>query len=166
MNTIRYSRTFAVALAATLALAGCKKEEAAPTPEATPAPAPAPAPAPSPAPAPAATASVTGVLLGNAPDASGQVLSDATEFAATDAITASVSTTTSDPAATVPGTLTAKWLYQDGQLVSEQSRAVSFTGPGVTNFQISKPDGWPAGKYTLEVSLDGTKVQTREITVK
>lgn len=168
MNTIRRSRTLAIALAATLALAGCKKEEAAPPPEATPAPAPAPAPAPTPeaAPAPAATASVTGVLLGNAPDASGQVLSEVTEFAATDAITASVSTTTSDPAVTVPGTLTAKWLYEDGQVVSEQSRAVSFTGPGVTNFQISKPDGWPAGKYTLEVSLDGTKVQTREITVK
>jgi hypothetical protein len=168
MNTIRHSRTLAVALAATLSRAGCSKEEAAAPPEATPAPAPTPAPtpAPAPAPAPAATASVTGVLLGNAPDASGQVLSDATEFAATDAITASVSTTTSDPAVTVPGTLTAKWIYQDGQLVSEQSRAVSFTGPGVTNFQISKPDGWPAGKYTLEVSLDGTKVQTREITVK
>ena len=168
MNTIRHSRTLAVALAATLSLAGCSKEEAAAPPEATPAPAPTPAPtpAPAPAPAPAAPASVTGVLLGNAPDASGQVLSDATEFAATDAITASVSTTTSDPAVTVPGTLTAKWIYQDGQLVSEQSRAVSFTGPGVTNFQISKPDGWPAGKYTLEVSLDGTKVQTREITDK
>jgi hypothetical protein len=106
------------------------------------------------------------VLLGNAPDASGQVLAEVTEFAATDAITASVSTTTSDPVATVSGTLSARWLYEDGQVVDEQSRAVSFTGPGVTNFQIRKPDGWPAGKYTVEVSLDGTKVQTREFTVK
>jgi hypothetical protein len=39
-------------------------------------------------------------------------------------------------------------------------------GPQVTDFQISKPDGWPTGKYKLEVSLDGKVVQTREFDVK
>lgn len=161
MHSIRLSRTLALALVATLALAGCKKEEAAPPPVVTPAPAPAPAPTPV-----TATAAVTSVVLGNAPDASGQVSTPVVEFAATDAITASITTSTSDPAATVSGTLTAKWLYEDGQVVNEQSQAFGFTGPGVTNFKISRPDGWPSGGYKVEVLLDGTQVESREFTVK
>jgi hypothetical protein len=43
---------------------------------------------------------------------------------------------------------------------------VNFTGNGVTDFQISKPDGWPTGKYKVEVSLDGAAVQSREFEVK
>ncbi len=161
MNSKSLSRTLALALVATLALAGCKKEEAAPPPVVTPAPAPAPAPAPV-----AATAAITGVVLGNAPDASGQVTTPVVEFAGTDTITASITTSTSDPAATVAGTLSAKWLFEDGQVVNEESKTFGFTGPGVTNFQISKPDGWPAGGYKLEVSLDGALVESREFTVK
>jgi len=81
-----------------------------------------------PAPAPAAAnAAVTGVVLGNAPDASGQVSMPVVEFAGTDAITASITTSTSDPAATVSGTLSAKWLYEDGQVVNEESKAFGFT---------------------------------------
>ena len=76
-----------------------------------------------------------------------------------------VGTATSDPNATVAGSLAARWLFEDGQVVSADTRSFSFTGPGVTNFQISKPDGWPVGRYTLEISLDGTKVETREFTV-
>lgn len=163
MNSNRLSPALAVALVATLALAGCKKEEAAPPPVATPAPAPAPAPIPAPV---TATASVTDVVVGKTADTSGQVTAAATEFAATDAITASVTTATSDPAATVSGSLSTKWLFQDGQVVNEETKTFNFTGPGTTNFQISNPDGWPVGKYTLEVSLDGSKVQTREFSVK
>jgi hypothetical protein len=161
MKSIPLSRSLAFALVATLALAGCKKEEAAPPPVVTPAPAPAPALAPV-----AATAAITGVVLGNAPDANGQVSTPIAEFAGTDTITASITTSTSDPAATVAGTLSAKWLFEDGQVVNEESKTFGFTGPGVTNFQISKPDGWPAGGYKLEVSLDGTLVESREFTVK
>ncbi|GAB2500525.1 hypothetical protein [Arenimonas alkanexedens] len=159
MNSIRLSRTFAIALVASLALAGCKKEEAAPPPVVTPAPAPAPAPM-------AATAMVTEVVLGNAADANGQVSNPVAEFASSDTITASVITATSDPMAAVPGTLSAKWSYEDGQVVNEESKSFNFTGPGVTNFQISKPDGWPAGGYTLVVMLDGVQVDSRTFTVR
>ena len=48
----------------------------------------------------------------------------------------------------------------------EETKDITFSGDGVTNFQISKPDGWPAGKYRLEVLLDGTVVQTRDFDVK
>lgn len=160
----RLSTVLAIPLLATLALAGCKKDEA-PPPVATPAPAPAPAPVPPPAPV-AATASIADVMVGSELDAEGKVSQASTQFDPKQTITASVTTATSDPAATVAGTLGVRWLFEDGQVVNEETKSFNFTGPGVTNFQISKPDGWPAGKYTLEVSLDGTKVETREFTVK
>jgi hypothetical protein len=152
----------AIPLLAMLALAGCKKDEA-PPPVATPAPAPAPVPPPAPV---AATASVIDVQVGSELDAVGKVTQANTQFEPKQTITASVTTGTSDPAATVAGTLAAKWLFEDGQVVNEESKTFNFTGPGTTNFQISKPDGWPAGRYTLEISLDGTKVATREFAVK
>jgi len=151
----------AVALIGTLALAGCKKTDetaAIPPPAAEPAPTPAPMPA-EPAPAPAATAtSVTMVDLGNAIGADNRVTAPSTTFAKGDTIHASVA---SDGAA---GNLTAKWTFGD-QVVDTQDKAVA-AGPQVTEFSVSKPDGWPLGKYKLEVSSNGTVVQTREFEVK
>ena len=57
-------------------------------------------------------------------------------------------------------------MFEDGQVVNTDSKTLTFTGPGTTNFQISKPDGWPAGGYRLEVSLDGVQVESREFTVR
>ncbi|WP_226467365.1 hypothetical protein [Luteimonas panaciterrae] len=162
----------AAALFGTLALVGCKKKEepAATPPAATEPAAPAaPAPAPEPAPAPAATASVASVDLGNAIGADKKVTTPSTTFGKKDTIYAAVSTTTSDPAASVPGKLTAKWTFGEGdkaKVVNEESQDITFTGAGVTEFHISKPDGWPTGKYKLEVSLDGNVVQTKDFEVK
>ncbi|MFY2762689.1 hypothetical protein [Arenimonas sp. MALMAid1274] len=159
------SLSFAVlAVAVSLALVACKKDEPpAPAPSTEVAPAPAPAPAPSPS--VAATASVTQLQLGT-PGADGRVGFESTNFAPTDTIVASVSTNTTDPTASVSGKLLAKWTYQDGQVVNEEEKYFTFIGPGVTNFQISKPDGWPSGNYTLSVALDGNVVQTREFVVR
>ena len=146
------------------ALVGCKKKaEPAPMP-----PAAETAPAPMPAPAPmAATASVNNVDLGNAVGADMRVTAPMSTFAPKDTIYAAVSTGTSDPAASVAGKLGAKWTHVDSnQTVHEESRDLTFAGDGVTDFQISKPDGWPTGKYKVEVSLDGSVVQTREFDVK
>lgn len=167
MNPIRMNRrtlhtAVAAALLGSVALVGCKKkEEAVVTPPVATTPAPAPT-----MPAPAASASVTSVDLGTAVGADMRVTAPATTFKPGDKIIAAVSTSTSDPAATVPGKLSAKWTYQDGQTVHEESRDVNLTGTGVTNFEISKPDGWPTGKYTLAVMMDGMTVQTREFEVK
>src|SRR3546814_7417710 len=98
----------AAALLGTLALAGCKKDQdeaAMTTPPATTEP--VPAPMPEPAPAPASSASVTAVDLGNTIGADMKVGAPSTTFAPSDTIYASVSTNTSDPAASVPGTLKA-----------------------------------------------------------
>ena len=70
----------------------------------------------------------------------------------------------------VAGKLGAKWTYSaaDGTRIAvhAESRDLAFSGDGVTDFQVSKPDGWPAGTYRVEILLDGAVVQTREFEVK
>ena len=164
MKTNRLQMALLAAMIGSAALVGCKKkEEPAPLPPVAAEPAPTmPAPAPM-----AATASVSAVDLGNAVGADMRVTAPMSSFAPKDTIYAAVSTASSDPAASVPGKLGAKWTHVDsGQTVHEETRDINFTGSGVTDFQISKPDGWPTGKYKVEVSLDGTVVQTREFDVK
>ena len=65
-------------------------------------------------------------------------------------------------------TLTARWTFQDGQVVSERSETISPTGTRAeyTHFMINKPGGWPRGKYTLRVLLNGTEVESEEFEVK
>ncbi|AKC86666.1 hypothetical protein [Pseudoxanthomonas suwonensis] len=150
------------ALATALVLAACKK------PEPIPPPAPlATEPAPAATTLPSATpASVTALELGNSVGADERVTAPATTFAPGDTIYASVTTRTGDPTATVPGRLSAKWTFQDGQTVHEDARDLTLTGDGTTTFQISRPGGFPVGRYTVEISLDGAVVQSREFEVK
>ena len=162
MTRNRISLAVAAALLAAVALAGCKKQDEATmtTPPASepamPAPAVEPTPEPAPTPAPA---SVTSVDLGSTVGADNKVAAPATTFATKDTIHASVAT---DGAG---GKLSAKWTYQDGQAVDSQDKDVA-AGPQVSDFSISKPDGWPAGKYKVEISLDGSVVQSRDFEVK
>lgn len=169
MTSKTLNLAIAAALFGSLALVGCKKnqDDAAMTPPpATTEPAPTTTPEPAPAPAPAATVSVTSIDLGNAVGADMKVAAPSTTFAPTDTIYASVATATSDPAATVPGKLTAKWSFEDGQVVNEESKDVNLSGDGTTEFHIEKPDGFPAGKYKVEISLDGKAMQSKDFEVK
>lgn len=152
------------ALLGSVALVGCKKkEEPAPLPPV----ASEPATMPTTAPAMAAMAMVNSVDLGNAVGADMRVSAPMTTFAPKDTIYAAVSTGTSDPAASVASKLGAKWTHVDSnQTVHEESKDLALAGDGVTDFQISKPDGWPTGKYKVEIMLDGAVVQTREFDVK
>lgn len=153
------------ALTGALALSACgKKEEPAPAPPVTtPAPAPAPAPeATTPPPPAAAPVSVTSVDLGTAVGPDQKVTAATTAFAPKDTIYAAVSTTGTAPNAV----LNAKWTYQDGQTVNESSQTIAPNGDAVTSFHISKPDGWPAGNYKVEITLDGKSVATKDFTVK
>lgn len=43
-------------------------------------------------------------------------------------------------------------------VVNDESRDMNLTGAGSTNFQFAKPDGWPAGKYKVYVSMNGNAV--------
>jgi hypothetical protein len=158
--------TLIVAMAGALALSACgKKEEPAPQqtppPAATPAPAPAPAPT-TPPPAAAAPLTVVSVDLGTAVGPDQKVTSPTTEFTPKDTIYAAVSTTGNAPEAVIG----AKWTYQDGQTVNESSQKVAPNGNAVTSFHISKPDGWPAGNYKVEITIDGKSVATKDFSVK
>jgi hypothetical protein len=152
-------------LACAFALSACNRDEGTDTtatvpPATTTPPVTTPPPATT-TPAPA-TVSVASVDLGTAVGADQRVSTPSTTFAPTDTIYAAVSTTGTAPNAV----LSAKWTYQDGQTVNESSQTIAPNGPAVTSFHISKPDGWPAGSYKVEIMLDGRSVATKDFTVQ
>lgn len=95
---------------------------------------------------------VTDVALGRSIGTDNRVVEEIGDFAPTDTIYAAVETE-----GTGSGTLAARWTFEDGQVVDEQSRSV--TGAQVTEFHLSNPDGWPAGHYEVVISLDGEEVE-------
>jgi len=95
---------------------------------------------------------VTNVSLGRSIGADKKVMAEVGDFAPNDTIYASVETS-----GTGSGTLAARWTFEDGQVVEEGSQSVS--GASVTEFHVSKPDGWPAGHYEVAISLNGTEVE-------
>lgn len=147
---------FTLLVSTALALGACGKKEEPKT-------APASAPAPAPAPLPAGIA-VSSVNLGNAIGADNKVTVATDTFARTDTMYASVDTTGSGTAK-----LDAKWTYHKGgdiAVVQEDTMTITTMGPATNEFHVSKPDGWPAGDYQVEVMLDGKSVGTRKFTVK
>jgi hypothetical protein len=139
-----------------LLLTGCSKAEE-PAPPATPEPAPAPAPAP---------AGVTAgpINLGKSVDADKKIGAPLETFAKGDTIYVTV-----DTMGTGSATLKAKWTYSKGgqtTVVKEDSQMISATGPATSEFHISKPDGWPAGDYQVELWLDDISIGTKTFTVK
>jgi hypothetical protein len=166
MKMIRQPLILAASLAAVLALSACGKHEesATPTP-ATPPPAAtqtAAMPADMGA-APTAMSAVkfTSLEQGSTVDADNKVVASGTSFAPTDTIYASVGTSGSGNA-----TLAAKWTYQDGQTVHEDSKVLDASGPATTAFMISKPSGFPAGNYKVDISLNGNQVASKDFSVK
>lgn len=162
----------ALSLSAALALAGCGKSgndaastaPAAPSPSATViAPAPqAPANGSLPSGDMSSTVMVANVVLGSKVDAAtSKVTASGDSFAPKDAIYASV-----DTSGNGNGTLSAKWSYQDGQVVHQDSKSITSSGPQTTAFMISKPSGFPAGNYKVDISLDGKQVTSKDFSVK
>ena len=149
---------FFFGLCLTIIFTPCGKSEP-PLPQRAAAPPPA-APATPPPAAPVVT--VTTLELGKQIGADKRVTQPGASFAPNDTIYVTVLTTGSAPSAT----LTAKWTYQDGQIVNESSQTIAPTGPTATEFHIAKPDGWPAGTYKVEVSLNGRSTGTKEFEVK
>ena len=106
---------------------------------------------------------VADVTLGRAVGADKRVTNQTETFGVRDTIYASVRTTGTGSGGTQ---LTARWTYQDGQVVDERSESISPTGEAYTEFHISKPTAWPKGKYTLRVLVNGSEAQTKEFTVQ
>jgi hypothetical protein len=168
MISNRNGNPLIIAMIAALALTACGKQPPPPPPNPAPsASAPAPAataPAPAPAAAPAGT-TFTSVELGNGVNASGNALSGApmTTFTPKDTIYALVTTNASSAN---PSTITARWTFGGSTLVNESKREVAVAGPSVTEFHIAKPDGWPAGKYSVAISVDDKPVGSKDFEVK
>jgi hypothetical protein len=148
---LRYYRgTIVWAACLTLTVSGCgKKDNAATVETASGAVANAPV-------------SVTGVKVGRAIGPDKRLTDETDKFRPADVIYAVVETQGTAPSAA----LKARWTYQDGQLVDESSRSISAAGDDVTEFHISKPSGWPKGKYTVQVVLNGAPVQSKQFEVK
>ena len=132
----------------------CKKKAAAPPAEtSTTTPAPQPPAQP--------VFMVVGVDVGRTVDAEKRIATPASTFGRRDTIYASVGTvgTASD------AKLAAKWTFQTGQVVDSSERTISPTGPAHTEFHIAKRSGWPAGKYRVEIFLNGASTGVKEFEV-
>lgn len=149
----------AVTLGASLVLAACdRRDDTAMDPAATPPPASQPA-SPPPAGEPTPMVEVTSVDLGNQVGADNRIASPMTTFGVTDTVHASVIT------AGTGGTVSTRWTYEDGQVVHTEDKQVP-AGAQVTDFMVTNANGWPTGRYTMEVLVNGQVVQTREFEVR
>lgn len=153
-------RVLAALLVSLLAALACDRSETETTARPTsPPPVAAPPAAP---PVPAPSARVSSIELGTAIGADRRVTAPTSTFASSDTIYASVHTE-GQPAGT---TLSARWTYEDGQLVSENREMLGSPGAANTEFHISKPDGLPAGRYRLEIALNGQPAGARDFEVR
>jgi hypothetical protein len=132
--------------------AACKKKEAPP-------PAESAAPAPTPAPVEFAVQSID---VGKGIGADKRVTTPTTTFGRRDTIYVSVATEGAAPSKT----LSAKWTFQNGKVVKQQSEAIAPTGPAATEFHISKPSPWPVGKYKVEIMVDSAAAGSKDFEIK
>ena len=110
----------------------------------------------------ASAVEIVEVDLGKGIQSDKTIRDETDDFAQRDSVYASVRTKGSADAAT----LTARWTFQDGQVVDERSETISPTGEANTSFFIAQANGLPKGKYTLTVLLNGAEAQKKEFEVK
>lgn len=158
MNTIRIRSLLAMSIAM-LAVTACKKGDTAASSSENP---PAMAPVPTPPPAATALTIFTGRRIGE-----NKQISDSTStFGARDTMYVVV-TTDNTPSG---GNLMAKWVYETGQVVDSLMQQVDKTDSTrtttVTEFHVAHAKPWPAGKYTVDITLDGRTLGTKNLVVK
>ena len=149
-----------VLAALVLVLGGCGKKEEPAQSQTLPAPAEAPKSA---SPPPAAGVAVVTITLGKAVGADKKVAQSSDRFGKKDTIYAAVDTSGAGTA-----TLKARWTYRKGGeeiVVKEDSQTIVPTGPATSEFHISKPDGWPAGDYQVEIFVDDKSAGSKTFSV-
>lgn len=135
-------------------LSACAREEGQPT-IAPPEPVTT-----EPPPAPAGVTAGT-ISMGKAVGPDKKISTPSETFGKGDTIYASVDTTGSGTAI-----LSAKWTYmKDGQTTVVEEQTQTITGPATTEFHISKPGGWPAGDYQVEIMVDGKSAGVKNFKV-
>ena len=109
----------------------------------------------------AAPLAVDEIRLGNAIGGDRRVTTETDDFRPTETIYASVRTSGTAQNAN----LVARWTFEDGQVVNEETQTIAPSGVETTEFHITNPSGWPAGDYKLTVLLDGREVGTKDFEV-
>lgn len=105
---------------------------------------------------------ISEIQLGRRLSADKRVTDATTTFSPRDTIYAVALTQGSSPSATA----TARWTYEDGgQVVKEDSRSIAPSGNEATEFHISKPSGWPKGKYRVTLTVGGS-TESKDFEVK
>ncbi|HEY6551829.1 MAG TPA: hypothetical protein VI669_00655 [Vicinamibacteria bacterium] len=104
---------------------------------------------------------VADIRLGRSIAADKTVVDTSDSFRPADTFYVSVRTEGTSSSAT----LKARWTYEDGQPVDESVQNIAPSGPAVTEFHVSKPDGWPTGSYKVEVLLNGVSAGHKEFKV-
>ena len=112
-------------------------------------------------PAAATALRVSEIETGKKVEADKSIADDTDDFGVRDTIYVSVKTEGAGS-----GTLAAKWMYQDGQTVDQSSQSISTTGDAWHEFHVQKATAWPAGKYKVEVTLDGASAGTKDFEIK
>ena len=108
------------------------------------------------------TVRVTDVSLGRAIGGDKAITDGTDKFRPNDTIYASVATDGAAPNAAIR----AKWTFEDGQTVDDSTRTIAPGGRERTEFHIAKPNGWPVGKYKLEVFLNNQSAETKTFEVQ
>lgn len=170
MNHKSMHIALAAAIAA-MALAGCnrdaERDNAGELPPAATTPATTPMTTPDPVTPPASTApqtavNVTSVALGTEAAADRSITTPTTSFAPGDPIVVSVQTDGAASNVEVGARLT----YQDGQVAGEERQTLNTTGAETTNITFNNANDWPAGTYTVEVTVDGVRAESTSFTVQ
>ena len=139
------------ALAAVVGLSSCSQtNETATTSE----------PAPSTT-TPDVAVAVSHIELGKSVDAEKRVTEQTHTFAPQEPIYATVLTN----GAGGPAEVKARWTTETGEVVEESTQTLAPTGNNATAFQVSKPGGLAAGKYKVEIFLNGQPAGTQEFEV-
>jgi hypothetical protein len=107
------------------------------------------------------TIAVTNIDIGRSINADLTIKDNTATFRPSDVVYASIQTEGAAPAR-----LGVRWIYNDDQVVDEGTREIHPTGATRTEFHLSKPDGFPEGRYRLEVTLNGASAGTKDFEVK
>jgi len=171
--TVPFRHALAVAVLASIAIAGCKRNDAdvqttantgaATSPTAVEPLEPAAPPATAPADRTAqAAVDVTSVTLGTQVGDDMSITDPTTTFGTVGPIVVSVMT--NGAASNVD--LTTRLVYQDGQQAGEETETISTTGEETTNFTFSTTPPTPPGNYTAQVWVNGTEAQSTTFTIR
>lgn len=89
-------------------------------------------------------------------------------FAPNDTIAVAIETSTPDDTK-VDGTIDVLWTYaydDETLTVSHTRQDFVFQGEGSTVFHISKPDGFPSGRYRVDVALNAVTIARHDFSVR